>query len=65
VVLHAYHQPVTDGRFEELFMTHEQALTLAKSQRADGWSEADIRTYFTLLVDEFFANWVVTTLRAS
>ena len=43
-------------------MNKEQALKLAKSQLADGWSLADIRNYFTLLKDPFFANWVIVNL---
>jgi hypothetical protein len=43
-------------------MTKEQALKLAKSQLADGWDKSDIRAYFTMLEDPFFANWVIANL---
>ena len=45
-----------------LNMTKEQALKLAKSQLADGWDKSDIRAYFTMLEDPFFANWVIANL---
>lgn len=39
-------------------MSKSQAVKLAKSQLADGWPVADIKAYFGMLEDPFFANWV-------
>jgi hypothetical protein len=43
-------------------MDKQKALTLARSQLADGWDKSDIRAYFTMLEDEFFANWIIANL---
>jgi len=43
-------------------MDKQKALTLAKSQLTDGWDKSDIRAYFTMLEDEFFANWIIANL---
>lgn len=45
-------------------MTKEQGLKLAKSQLADGWSIKDIREYFSILEDPFFANWICAQLES-
>lgn len=40
----------------------DKAIALAQQQRNDGWSNADIHEYWTLLEDESFANWILKNL---
>ena len=61
-LFYSLHFTISSSQSFSLNMTKEQALKLAKSQLADGWDKSDIRAYFTMLEDPFFANWVIANL---